>query len=128
MVMDELNNKIKKRQDYYFKGREFEKIGNFQNAIESYLEYSKHLDIEDQHIPKLWISKLFKKLGDKEHELLYHLDYIKGCTKPTQVILYNELGKEFKVNSDIENSRKYISLAKTLRKEIDLENQRLSQS
>jgi tetratricopeptide (TPR) repeat protein len=49
---------------YYRQGRDAEESGFINDAISSYISYSEHLNEKDQHIPFLWIAKLYMKKGD----------------------------------------------------------------
>ena len=83
---------IQKRQHYYFKGRGLAESGQTIEAIEVYKIYCTVLAKEDQHIPELWISKMYKEIGN-EIESLKHLErYAIGCSDPKAAEVYKDCG------------------------------------
>lgn len=86
---------INKRQFHYWKGIRFEKENNFYGAIESYLEYSEHLDSKDRHIPHLWISKLYSEIGKLNLSLIHLEKYAEGCNDLIAAEVYKEIGERY---------------------------------
>lgn len=66
---------IQKRQHYYRLSKDNEEDNNLIGAIEAYKEYAVLLEERDKHIPYLWISKLYHKLGDNDSAKLYLKKY-----------------------------------------------------
>jgi tetratricopeptide (TPR) repeat protein len=95
-MSDQYNKSLSKnRQSYYFQGRAFEKENQLEKAINSYLDYSTTLSIEDQHIPHQWISKLYERLGNKEKSLIHLELYSRGEKDAKKSEIYKEIGEEY---------------------------------
>ena len=83
------------RQQYYFQGLQQEADGDFPSAIQTFLIYSSWLSEKDRHIPLLWVSGLYAKLGDRWASLEYHSRYADGCSKAYRAEQYKIIGAEY---------------------------------
>lgn len=86
---------ILKRQHYYWIGKNCEKVNNVQGAIEAYIEYAKHLDEADKHVPQKWISNLYSSIGRKRESLNHLKKFAIGCSPPKAAEVYKELGEKY---------------------------------
>ncbi len=120
--MDELEiqKSIKKRQFYYFQGREYEKRNQPEKAIKSYLDYSGALSSEDQHIPHQWISKLYEKLGDKESSFIHLELFANGSTDARKSEIYKEIGEKYELLERYEKALEYFQKATAINNQIGL--------
>ena len=66
-----MTNSIKQRQHYYSLGRKLKEEGKWNDAIDAYVKYSESLELVDKHIPFIWISDLYQKLGNTKDAIVY---------------------------------------------------------
>lgn len=102
--MNQGQNALKKRQEFYWLGRKFEEENDLQQAIEAYKTYSTHLAEEDKHIPHQWISKLYDQLGETGKSLFHLEEFAKGCTPPKAAEVYKELGEKYLQTESIQKA------------------------
>lgn len=86
---------VQKRQYYYFRGRAFVENGKLIDAIEAYKTYCTVLLTTDQHIPHLWISKLYDQVNE-EMKSLEHLEmYAEGSIDLKAAEIYKMCGDRY---------------------------------
>jgi len=93
--MSQLENAIKKRQKFYWLGRNLDDNGDTTGAIKAFETYATYLLKEDEYIPHQWISKLYDKLGEKEKSLSHMERFAGGCPPPRAAIVYKEIGERY---------------------------------
>ncbi len=107
-------SEIQKRQHFYFKGREEAENGNIAQAIETFIEYGKVLADNDKHIPQLWISEYYSKLGNETLSLDHLVLYAQGCSEAKSAEVYKEIGdKYYKINS-LEKALQHFEMATSI--------------
>lgn len=80
--------------ELYQKGRQFESESKWQEAIETYIAYSKALDPKDQYIPYYWIAQFYRNLGEDEASIQAKIKYASGCSPASSAKLLTEIGNE----------------------------------
>ena len=86
---------LDKRYTAYRLGQDYEKNGEYENAIDAYLKYADVLMDRDKHMPHLWVSWLYDKLEKKDLALKHKEIYAKGCSSPKGATLFKELGNQY---------------------------------
>ena len=79
----------------YQKGRKLESKAQFEEAINTYIEYSDSLSEKDQFVPYYWIAKLYSKIGKDEESMKARIKYALGCTPAGTAKLLTEIGNEY---------------------------------